>query len=109
MRRMSRLAFGQAYRLELMLAIARSEDGLVTLSELAKSLHLSASQIQRPFTDLIDLGLITRLPDSDSRHKFLIRNPSVGWAWAEEMATHAAAADTAPTPRARNTLTPHKP
>jgi len=93
LRRMSRDAFGQTYRLELMLVIAHSDDGLVTLTDLADRLGLRPSQIQRPLTNLIDLGLLTELPQGDARHRFLLRNPSAAWDWAREMETVALAAD----------------
>lgn len=86
LRERSRVAFGQAYRLEVMLAIADTEGGIVSLGEIAKSLDLSPSQIQKPFADLKQLGLIAELPAADSRRKFCIRQPSPAWDWAREMA-----------------------
>ena len=91
LRERSRVAFGQAYRLEVMLAIADSVDGIVSLGDIAKTLDLSPSQIQKTFSDLKQLGLLTELPAADSRRKFCIRQPSRAWEWAHEMARTAEA------------------
>lgn len=84
-RAVSRAAFGQAYRLEVMREIARSEDGLVTLTTLARALDVSISNIQAPVRSLIECGLLTELPRGDARSKFLLRNPSAAWDWAREL------------------------
>ena len=93
MRRMSRDAFGQSYRLEVMTAIARSEDGLVCLTDLASTLGLSTSRIQGALRSLVDVGLLTEMPPGDGRRRFLLRNRSAAWEWAEEMTQ---AADSTP-------------
>jgi DNA-binding IclR family transcriptional regulator len=85
LRRLSRQAFGQAYRLELMLAVARQPDGLVSLSELATSLGVAPSNLQIPLKSLVETGLISELPKGDSRRKFYLRNDSAAWAWAQEL------------------------
>lgn len=82
LRAVSRVAFGQAHRLELMLAIGSAEDGLCTLTELSKQLDVTMSSLQRPFQALVELGLITALPDADSRYRYYARNPSPAWSWA---------------------------
>jgi len=87
LRRVSRHAFGQAYRLEVMLAISRAEDGLVNLTDLASALGLSPSQIQGALRSLVAIGLLTEMPPGDSRRRFLLRNHSAAWTWAEEMAS----------------------
>lgn len=74
-----------------MLAIARSDDGLVHLTGLAKGLDLSPSQIQKPLSDLVDVGLLTPMPVEGSRTRFLLRNRSAAWDWAEELAASATA------------------
>lgn len=85
LRRLSRHAFGQTYRLEVMLAIARSEDGLVNLTDLASGLDLTTSQIQGALRSLVAVGLLTEMPMADSRRRFLLRNRSAAWSWAEEL------------------------
>ncbi len=85
LRALSRAAFGQTYRLEVMLAVADSEDGLVTLTDLAKALNISTSNVQVALRSLIATGLLTELPKDDNRRKYLIRNPSSAWDWAREM------------------------
>ncbi|MEJ7634714.1 MarR family transcriptional regulator [Aeromicrobium sp.] len=89
LRRLSRDAFGQQYRLEIMLAVAASEDGIVCLSDLAQELSLTPSNVQSALRSMIDTGLLTELPRGDSRRKFLLRNPSAAWEWANELQASA--------------------
>lgn len=89
-RTLSRALFGQTYRLEVMLAIARSETGLVTLTELATDLDVAVSNLQKPLGSLAAAGLIAPLPQGDSRRKFYIRNDSLAWEWVEELDTRVA-------------------
>jgi DNA-binding MarR family transcriptional regulator len=84
-RQISQHAFGQRYRLELMLAIAATDDGIVCLTDLAKTLDVTISNLQSPLRALVDTGLVSPLPRGDSRRKFYIRNPSAAWAWAQEL------------------------
>jgi DNA-binding IclR family transcriptional regulator len=88
LRTRSRALFTQTYRLEVMLAIADSEGGLVTLTELSKLLGVSASNIQKPLTSLIAGGLLCELPTED-RRKFLLRNDSLAWDWVREIRDEA--------------------
>lgn len=86
LRETSRQVFGQTHRLELMLEVGRSDDGIVCLTDLAKSLDVSVSSLQKPFQSLVHARLINLLPDADSRYRFYARNPSAAWQWAEELA-----------------------
>lgn len=86
---MSRSAFGQTYRLEVMLVVGASDDGLVTQTEVARVLGVSVSNVQAPVRSLIDCGLLTELPRGDSRSRFLLRNPSAAWQWAHELRRRA--------------------
>lgn len=81
----SQAAFGQRYRLEVMLAVADAEDGFVALTDLAKRLDVSISNLQGPLKSLVALGLLTPIPHGDSRHRFYLRDPSTAWAWAKEL------------------------
>jgi len=85
LRALSRAAFGQTYRLEIMLAITEVEDGLVTLTDLARTLGLSTSNVQAALRSLVATGLLTELPKGDNRRKYLSRNPSPAWDWARQM------------------------
>jgi DNA-binding IclR family transcriptional regulator len=89
LREISRSAFGQTHRLELMIAIADSDDGVVSLTELARALGVSISSLQRPFESVIATKLISPLPDVDSRYRYYTRNPSSAWAWAKELSLMA--------------------
>lgn len=89
LRRLSRAAFNQTYRLEVMLFIAAS-DGFVTQTEVAQALGLpSVSNVQAPIRSLIDCGLLSPLPKSDNRSRFLTRNDSPAWDWARQLRVQA--------------------
>ncbi|WP_309111670.1 hypothetical protein [Saccharothrix sp.] len=85
----SQAAFGQRYRLEVMLAVAAADDGFVSLSTLAGQLGITISNLQGPIRSLVSLGLLTPVAHGDSRHRFYLRNPSAAWAWAEELRDQA--------------------
>ena len=101
LRNTSQLAFGQRHRLELMLAVASSDDGIVSLTERARHLDVPISSLQSPLRSMISTGLLTPLPRGDSRRKFYLRNPSAAWAWAAELAAH-------PIPTARPNQLPNE-
>lgn len=85
LRRLSRAAFGQTYRLEAMLYIAES-DGFITQTEVAHALGLSSpSNVQAPIRSLIDCGLLTPMPKTDNRSRFLARTDSPAWDWARQL------------------------
>jgi DNA-binding transcriptional regulator GbsR (MarR family) len=92
MRALSHVAFRQDYRLELMLAIEEAADGIVCLTDLARTTEISISNLQVPLKNLVDLGLLSPLPRGDSRRKFYMRNESAEWAWARELALAASSA-----------------
>ena len=91
MRRLSRAAFGQRYRLECMVAIAKSPDGLVSLSELAAELSVTPSNLQKPLQSLLDTALISPMHSGDSRRTYYTRNESLVWDWVVEFASKAEA------------------
>ena len=88
LRAVSQAAFGQRYRLELMLAVAEAEDGIVCLTDLARALDVTISNLQHPLRAMVGVGLLSPLPAGDSRRKFYIRNPSAAWDWALELAAN---------------------
>jgi DNA-binding MarR family transcriptional regulator len=83
-RRLSRAYFGQTYRLECMVAIANSPDGLVSLGELATELRVTPSNLQKPLKSLVDTALISPMHSGDSRRNYYTRNDSLVWAWVLE-------------------------
>lgn len=91
LRALSRAAFNQTYRLELMLVIADS-NGFVTQTELANAIGQPVSNVQGAVRSLIDCGLLTRLPRGDNRSLFLARNDSLAWDWARQLRAQAIAA-----------------
>lgn len=85
LRALSKIVFGQEHRLAVMLAIARADSELVNPGDIATQLGFRAqSAVQLPIRDLERAGLITREP-SDSRKAYYRRQPSSGWAFAEEL------------------------
>lgn len=95
LRQLSRDAFGQTYRLEVMLAVAESPDGLICLTDLAQELRISASNVQLALQSLVKTDLVARLPRGDSRRRHYVRNPSAAWDWARQMKDLAAQRSTA--------------
>ena len=91
----SEVMFGQRYRLELMVAIAEDDTGLVCLTDIAKALEVTASNLQQPLKNLARAGLLTAMPKGDSRRLYYRRNPSAGWAFARELADSAIALEPA--------------
>jgi DNA-binding MarR family transcriptional regulator len=98
-RALSQVLFGQRYRLELMVAIASSPDGLVCLKDLAAELSVTPSNLQKPLRDLVAADLLSRMPSGDSKRRYYRRNDSLAWAFAVEMsgkiATHTPRSSTA--------------
>lgn len=84
-RKRSAMAFGQSYRLEVMVAIAESDERRISLSDIAQALGVPASSIQKPLRALVDLGLLTESADSSTRKKYYVRNESSGWTFAYEL------------------------
>jgi DNA-binding MarR family transcriptional regulator len=72
-----------------MVAIASSDDGLVCLTDLAKQLNLTPSNLQSALRDLVRCGFLSRLPQGDSKRRFYRRNESLAWAFAVEVASQA--------------------
>lgn len=86
LRGLSRMLFGQALRLEVMIAIARS-DGLVNLTDLATAIGVqNSSRIQKPLDDLKAAGLLFEDTGGDSRRRWLRRSDSLAWQWVMELA-----------------------
>lgn len=90
-RALSETLFGQRYRLEAMVAIALSPDGLVCQGDLARALAITPSNLQRPISDLTTSNLISKLPYGDSRRRFYRRNDSLAWEFALELLASAEA------------------
>ena len=84
-RALSVVVFGQRHRLELMTAVARSEDGIVCLKDLAEEQRVSSSSLQKPLKDLLSAGLLSALPSGDSKRRYYQRTPSAAWEFAVEL------------------------
>lgn len=85
----SRRAFGQAHRLELMLTILAASEP-VCLSGLAQSMRVSVSSVQVPFADIVSLGLIQPVRNDGTRRRLYAQVDGPGWAWAEVLAAEHA-------------------
>lgn len=87
---LSRVLFGQAHRLTVMLGVARS-NGVFSPGDLAFELGFRAqSSIQDPLRDLALAGLVSRLPKVGNR-SYYRRCESRAWDWVEELATQCQA------------------
>jgi len=86
-RELSRILFGQQLRLEVMIAVARS-DGLVNLTDLAAAVGVqNSSSIQKPVNDLKAAGLLGDDGGTDdSKRRWLRRADSLVWQWVIELA-----------------------
>ncbi len=86
LRQLSRVLFGQAHRLSVMVGIARGGKEFA-LSELADELGFEyLSSIQDPIRDLEASELISRIPKVANKVRFR-KNKSYAWKWAEELAS----------------------
>jgi hypothetical protein len=82
---LSRVLFGQELRLELMIAIAKS-DGLVCLTDLAETLNIrNASRLQRPLDALKAAKLLMPAEALGTSRRWLRRTPSKVWDWVLEV------------------------
>lgn len=95
MGRLSKVVFGQIHRLAVMAWIADST-GVINPTELAADLGLAtASAIQNPLRDLVEAGLLLRLPKTAGK-TYYERVESSAWPFAKELvATLDAVADQA--------------
>lgn len=84
-RKRSSDAFGQSYRIEVMIAVAEAEQRLVALSDVSRVLEVPPSSVQRPLQSLVEIGLLATSSDSSTRKKNYTRNESSGWMFAYEL------------------------
>jgi hypothetical protein len=92
LRRVSKVAYGQEHRLELMLAIAEIEDGVCSLTELANTLQVRASSLQRPLDSLVELSLLSVVATGDTKYRHFLRNDGPAWDWSQDLAVGVAIA-----------------
>ncbi|MER7558840.1 type IV toxin-antitoxin system AbiEi family antitoxin domain-containing protein [Nocardioides sp. NPDC126508] len=84
METLSKVVFGQIHRLAVMAWIAGSQ-GVINPSELAADLGLPAvSAIQNPLRDLVEAGLLLRLPTTAGK-TYYERVDSAAWTFALEL------------------------
>lgn len=80
-RRVSAFLFGNRHRLELLAALAEAEDGRVSLTLLAERLGAPASVYYRPVRDLIEVGVVAKLPQAPGeRRRWYARIGDEFWA-----------------------------
>jgi predicted transcriptional regulator len=87
---LSRVAFGQEWRLPVLLAVMQLKDSPVTQTAVAKELAVEASSVQNALSHLVKLGLLTFEPVEGQRFKFYSVTDSAIWAYASELAEQAA-------------------
>lgn len=95
--RLSKSLFGQVHRLDLMIYIAESKDGLINPTELSFDLRLPQSALQAPLRDLTDGGLLV-LEERRGRRLFYRRVDSAAWDWVRELKQKAKEAEEARAP-----------
>lgn len=84
MERLSKVVFGQIHRLAVMAWIADST-GVINPTELAADLGLAAvSAVQNPLRDLVEAGLILRLPTTAGK-TYYERVESSAWSFVKEL------------------------
>jgi predicted transcriptional regulator len=85
MEKLSKVVFGQIHRLAVMAWIADSE-GVINPSEMAADLgFIAVSAIQNPLRDLVEAGLLVRLPTTAGK-TYYQRVDSSAWTFAKELA-----------------------
>lgn len=78
LREQSKVFFGNKNRLEVLAAIAESEDGVVNATDLHWDLHLSHSRVRSQLVALTKFGLLTEGPD-DEKKRWYVRQESPFW------------------------------
>lgn len=91
-RHLSKIVFGQEWRLSVMLAIARHHDGIFCLTDIAEAVGArNVSSVQVPLKSLVEAGLVHRQEAlSGEKHRWYSRGDSAAWRFAEELAELAA-------------------
>lgn len=88
-RRVSSLLFGNRHRLELLAALAESEDGRVNLSLLADEQGVPPSVYYGPIKDLMIAGVVTKLPQiSRERRRWYERSGDGFWDSVRQLLGH---------------------
>lgn len=76
---MSKLLLGNQDRLEVGVAVARSEDGLVNATDLALELGLAQPRVRNQLVVLEKAGLLDRMPKSEDVKQWFRRRESPFW------------------------------
>jgi hypothetical protein len=76
-RQRSKAMFGNLDRLDVAVAVALSDDGLVNATDLSWSLRIANNRVRAQLVTLADLGLLQPAPldGSGKRHYLRIENP----------------------------------
>jgi hypothetical protein len=78
LRERSKVLFGNVDRLEVAVAIARSEDGVVNATDLSWDLRIANNRVRAQLVTMASLGLLTPVP-LDSRKNWYQRSESSFW------------------------------
>ncbi len=76
---MSKLLLGNQDRLEVGVAVARSEDGVVNATELALELGIAQPRVRNQLVALEKAGLLDRMPKSGDVKQWFLRCESPFW------------------------------
>lgn len=76
---MSKLLLGNQDRLEVGVAVARSEDGLVNATDLGLELGIAQPRVRNQLVALERAGLLVRMPKSGDVRQWFQRRESPFW------------------------------
>lgn len=80
LRERSKQLFGNRDRLEIALAVARSEDGTVNATDLARALEgWPNNRIRAQLVALSNAGLLSAMPRDGSGRIWYVREPALFW------------------------------
>jgi Mn-dependent DtxR family transcriptional regulator len=76
---MSKLLLGNQDRLEVAVAVARSEDGLINATDLGLELGIAQPRVRNQLVTLEKAGLLDRMPKSGTVKQWFQRRESPFW------------------------------
>ena len=78
-RQLSKVLFGNMDRLEVAVAIAQSEDGVVNATDLSVDLAVFNNRVRNQLVVLADAGLLRAVSLPGDRKRWYVRQPSPFW------------------------------
>lgn len=91
MRTRSKLVFGNMDRLDVAVAIARTDEA-VNATDLGKALDMAPNRVRTQLLALAEAGLLRSAPSGLTQHRSFLREPSVFWDFCVALAAEWEAA-----------------